>query len=847
MKRSILCIALALIMLIGAVPFAASAAEADVAETGSTMLTEAKLAGGRAPVVGEVPNRSFGVHTFDEKYYSAVFLWYDMTEERVMLSSTEKIADTKTYALFVSFTPKSGYFFPRDVRQIDIGFYNDIHPTAISASLKQDTGALNVYFIFRMSGCNSRVVTFDANDASGYMRPLLVNYGGQYTLPECDFNRSDGFFSCWSAGCVGDSICVTKDIKIKAIWTYSNIPRDNIGDLIFTGGKQPEAGAKPDYSFSVHKKHADRYYLGRVEWWNLSDDRKMATYDTFEASKVYALRLAVTAKDGYYFISNTPFLPNSDSSVNRIEFAEDISYAKHVVYDISETQDRVVYFIFKMESSDCVLSYKTDGGTGEMRPRAYTYGAYVNLAECGFDPPESYQEFYSWNYKNYVPGDRVRLLSDLSLTAVWANANQTIVDTLNIRITEPRVGEAPDYDVTVAMDDIEKYTANFYGKWYDASLTRDMASGETFQKNHAYSFEISFVPKQKHRFARPEEMTVNLLDTSSQTLSTYITTSGDDLQSTRFVTFYYGVPSTYLNRLDATITAPRAGSAPSSAARTSTAGVTVDEVKWYSGGTISDPGSLMSGSSAFAAGGIYIAELTFHADIHYAIDTYAQAKINSGSYMPIPSTVNKNDPLIRVFRFSFSLPAAGNEIKTLSATFTVPEDGDELPITAAAGNTSYRITDIGWYTEGSVTSPKAQLMPGNRAVAGKTYYAMFRFTPSSDAAIADNAAATINGLTATKNGDIRSDGSACFVIPVTISENGGAILVGDVNGDGSVNNRDAMILDRYVAGWTGYEEKIKSMDAADLNRDGSVNNRDAMTLDRYIAGWTGYAKYIITV
>ena len=175
----------------------------------------------------------------------------------------------------------------------------------------------------------------------------------------------------------------------------------------------------------------------------------------------------------------------------------------------------------------------------------------------------------------------------------------------------------------------------------------------------------------------------------------------------------------------------------------------------------------------------------------------------------------------------------------------MPQAGDELPITAKAGSSDYKITDIGWYTEGSVTSPKAQLMPGNRAVAGKTYYAMFRFTPSSDASVSDNATATINGLAATKNGDIRSDGSACFVIPVTIA--GGSMTVGDVNLDSEVNNRDAMILDRYVAGWTGYEEKIKSMDAADLNRDGSVNNRDAMTLDRYIAGWTGYAKYIITV
>ena len=76
----------------------------------------------------------------------------------------------------------------------------------------------------------------------------------------------------------------------------------------------------------------------------------------------------------------------------------------------------------------------------------------------------------------------------------------------------------------------------------------------------------------------------------------------------------------------------------------------------------------------------------------------------------------------------------------------------------------------------------------------------------------------------------------------------GSTLVGDVNEDGEVTNRDAMILDRYIAGWTGYEKNIKNMDAADMDRKGTVDNRDAMILDRVVAGWPGYYdKYCITV
>ena len=73
------------------------------------------------------------------------------------------------------------------------------------------------------------------------------------------------------------------------------------------------------------------------------------------------------------------------------------------------------------------------------------------------------------------------------------------------------------------------------------------------------------------------------------------------------------------------------------------------------------------------------------------------------------------------------------------------------------------------------------------------------------------------------------------------------VTVGDVNGDGAVNLRDAVILDRYIAGWDGYAGRIDDMDAADLDRDGAVGHTDALILDRYVAGWKTYGDYIIDV
>ena len=59
-------------------------------------------------------------------------------------------------------------------------------------------------------------------------------------------------------------------------------------------------------------------------------------------------------------------------------------------------------------------------------------------------------------------------------------------------------------------------------------------------------------------------------------------------------------------------------------------------------------------------------------------------------------------------------------------------------------------------------------------------------------------------------------------------------ILGDVNGDGRVNARDARALLRYIAGLT--EEGEVDENAADFNGDGKINARDARAILRHIAG-----------
>ena len=58
-------------------------------------------------------------------------------------------------------------------------------------------------------------------------------------------------------------------------------------------------------------------------------------------------------------------------------------------------------------------------------------------------------------------------------------------------------------------------------------------------------------------------------------------------------------------------------------------------------------------------------------------------------------------------------------------------------------------------------------------------------------------------------------------------------LPGDINGDGTVNNKDVTRLFRYLSGCD--EEVVEA--ALDVNGDGTVNNKDVTRLFRYVSGY----------
>ena len=59
------------------------------------------------------------------------------------------------------------------------------------------------------------------------------------------------------------------------------------------------------------------------------------------------------------------------------------------------------------------------------------------------------------------------------------------------------------------------------------------------------------------------------------------------------------------------------------------------------------------------------------------------------------------------------------------------------------------------------------------------------------------------------------------------------VIVGDVNKDNKINNKDVVLLQRYIAG--GWDVELNE-ESADINNDGTINNKDVVLLQRYTAG-----------
>ncbi|MCI6653504.1 MAG: dockerin type I domain-containing protein, partial [Ruminococcus sp.] len=60
------------------------------------------------------------------------------------------------------------------------------------------------------------------------------------------------------------------------------------------------------------------------------------------------------------------------------------------------------------------------------------------------------------------------------------------------------------------------------------------------------------------------------------------------------------------------------------------------------------------------------------------------------------------------------------------------------------------------------------------------------------------------------------------------------LIIGDVNGDGQVNIRDASQIQKYILGVVEFDDE--QLAVADTNGDGEINIRDATQIQKFLLG-----------
>lgn len=120
---------------------------------------------------------------------------------------------------------------------------------------------------------------------------------------------------------------------------------------------------------------------------------------------------------------------------------------------------------------------------------------------------------------------------------------------------------------------------------------------------------------------------------------------------------------------------------------------------------------------------------------------------------------------------------------------------------------------------------------GNLTVNGTAATLTFR--------VKNNAAVGQYPVTLTLLDAFNYDLDAVSFYTVNGAVNVDSIQIGDADGDGAVNSKDAIVLLRYLVEWPGYDELLDPL-AADVDGDGEVTVADGVVLLRHLANWKGY-------
>ncbi len=279
-----------------------------------------------------------------------------------------------------------------------------------------------------------------------------------------------------------------------------------------------------------------------------------------------------------------------------------------------------------------------------------------------------------------------------------------------------------------------------------------------------------------------------------------------------------------IDDLAISVTAPAVGNTPARTATASSNLITIEEVGW-----LRDDAYPLSTTAIFEAGHKYC--VWFFYTLKDGVEFVQDANI----------TVNGNPAtIVESYRIGYEFYTE-SPITSVSLTVTEPKAGMTPDYTAtfpsgapyfsdAYNEGNYR-NDIGWWNENTHN----QINPDTAVFQAGSQYKVYVYLTAQDGyAFTDSTTATLNGQPAEaslENGQLLVQ----YTFPKLT-----AITRGDLNSDGSVNQKDLAMLSKYMRNKTLYPLDEYAMAAADINGDGSVNQKDLAILSKYMRNPTAY-------
>ena len=208
----------------------------------------------------------------------------------------------------------------------------------------------------------------------------------------------------------------------------------------------------------------------------------------------------------------------------------------------------------------------------------------------------------------------------------------------------------------------------------------------------------------------------------------------------------------FIDAASVTVTDPKSGQAPDMEINNITVGgstYTVDQITWYNGGTVDNPGVKMTSSDTFEAGQTYIVDVHVKPTGGYVIQNGCTVTINGVS-------------TDKVF-YRDGVNGAGNYRVALTARPTVNITGMGADVTGfellngyfdveatPLDSTKYTIRDITW-SDCHLTDDSPVITDSSMFEAGETWQLKLWFKPAADYSISnpDTLPVTIDGQTAT--------------------------------------------------------------------------------------------------